>query len=176
MIPNGGEAFGTRVPQIVGLRRGPERAYPSVGERGPQKQRRDMGCMGAEGPSSFGISHLDVEETLDMADTAVRPIPEGYHSLTPTLTIRGAAAAIDFYKRAFGAVEHPRAPAPDGTSVWHADLQIGDSRLMLSDEFPDQGSHAPAATGAVGVSLWLYVEDADAVFQRAVDAGREATR
>jgi uncharacterized glyoxalase superfamily protein PhnB len=106
-----------------------------------------------------------------MADTAVKPIPEGYHSLTPSLTIKGAAAAIDFYKRAFGAIEHSRAIAPDGKSVWHADLQIGDSRLMLTDEFPEQGSHAPAPTGAVGLSIWLYVPDVDAVFERAVDAG-----
>src|SRR5258708_26411206 len=67
MIPNGGEAFGGQVPQIVGLRRGPERAYPSVGERGPQKQDRDMGCMGAEGPSSFGITHLVLQRGLSVA-------------------------------------------------------------------------------------------------------------
>jgi len=109
-----------------------------------------------------------------MADSAVNPIPEGFHSLTPSLTVRGAAEAIEFYKRAFGAVEHSRAIAPDGKSVWHADLQIGDSRLMLTDEFPDQGSLAPAKSGAVGVAIWLYVADVDAVFQRAVQAGAKS--
>jgi PhnB protein len=101
----------------------------------------------------------------------VKPIPEGYRSLTPSLTVDGAAAAIDFYKRAFGAVENSRAIAPDGQKVWHADLQIGDSRLMLSDAFPEQGATAPDPSGAVGFSIWLYVEDVDAVFARAVEAG-----
>ena len=101
----------------------------------------------------------------------VKPIPEGFHSLTPALTVNDAAGAIEFYKRAFGAVELSRATAPDGVGVWHADLRIGDSRLMLSDAFPEQGSHAPDASGAVGFAIWLYVEDVDAVVQRAVDAG-----
>jgi len=104
---------------------------------------------------------------------AASPIPEGYHSLTPSLTVRGAAGAIDFYKRAFGAVELSRAVAPDGQRLWHAELQIGDSRLMLSDEFPEQGGQAPAPSGAVGFSIWLYVEDVDAVFKRALEAGAE---
>jgi uncharacterized glyoxalase superfamily protein PhnB len=106
-----------------------------------------------------------------VAGSAVKPIPEGYHSLTPSLTVRGAARAIEFYGRAFGAVEVSRAVAPDGKSLWHAELQIGDSRLMLTDEMPDMGSHAPPASGAVGFSVWLYVEDVDAVFERAVAAG-----
>lgn len=108
-----------------------------------------------------------------MADK-VNPIPEGFHSLTPALTVDDAAGAIEFYKRAFGAVEVSRATAPDGVKVWHADLRIGDSRLMLSDAFPEQGSHAPARSGAVGFAIWLYVEDVDAVFQRAVEAGARA--
>jgi len=109
-----------------------------------------------------------------MADSAVKHIPEGFHTLTPSLTVRGAAAAIDFYKRAFGAVEVSRAMAPDGKSVWHCELRIGDSPLMLTDEFPDQGSHAPAASGAIGLSIWMYVDDVDAVFARAVAAGAES--
>jgi len=109
-----------------------------------------------------------------MADSKVNPIPEGYHSLTPSLTVRGATDAIEFYKRAFGAVEKSRALAPDGKRLWHADLQIGDSRLMLTDEMPEMGGHAPAATGAVGFSVWLYVEDVDAVFDRAVKAGAKS--
>ena len=102
---------------------------------------------------------------------SVRPIPEGYHSVTPALLVRGAAEAIDFYTRAFGARELGRMPAPDGQRIWHAELQIGDARLMLADEFPEMGGHAPESLGGTPVSLHLYVEDADAVIQRAVDAG-----
>ena len=109
-----------------------------------------------------------------MADSTVDPIPEGYHSLTPSLTVRGATDAIEFYKRAFGAVEKSRALAPDGKRLWHAELQIGDSRLMLTDEMPEMGGHAPAPTGAVGFSVWLYVEDVDAVFDRAIEAGAKS--
>ena len=102
---------------------------------------------------------------------SVRPIPEGYHSVTPALLVRGAAQAIDFYTRAFGARELGRMPAPDGQRIWHAELQIGDARLMLADEFPDMGGHAPESLGGTPVSLHLYLEDADAAVQRAVDAG-----
>lgn len=108
-----------------------------------------------------------------MADSKVTPIPEGYHSLTPSLTVRDAAGAIDFYKRAFGAIELSRANAPDGTKMWHAALQIGDSRLMLSDAYPEQGAHAPEPSGAVGFAIWLYVPDVDAVFRRAIEAGAQ---
>ena len=102
----------------------------------------------------------------------VQPIPEGYHSLTPALIVHNAAAAIEFYKRAFGAQELARMPAPDGPHIWHAELQIGDSRLMLGDEFPEMGEcRAPTSLGGTATSLHLYVEDADAVFQRAVEAG-----
>jgi PhnB protein len=101
----------------------------------------------------------------------VRPIPEGYHSVTPALLVRGGAQAIDFYTRAFGARELGRMPAPDGQRIWHAELQIGDARLMLADEFPDMGGHAPESLGGTPVCLHLYVEDADAAVQRAVDAG-----
>ena len=112
-----------------------------------------------------------------MTDTAtaaqvVRPIPEGYHTLNPTLVVRNGAEAIEFYKRAFGAQELGRMTSPDGKAIWHAELQIGDSRLMLSDEFPEMSdSHSPKTLGGTASSIHLYVEDADAVFQRAVDAG-----
>ncbi len=103
---------------------------------------------------------------------AVRQIPEGYHTLTPALIVHNAAEAIEFYKRAFGAQELGRMAAPDGQRVWHAELQIGDSRLMLGDEFPDMGDcRAPTSLGGTTTSIHLYVEDADAVFQRALDAG-----
>jgi PhnB protein len=114
---------------------------------------------------------------VDQAAAAgsVQPIPEGFHTLTPSLTVHNAAEAIEFYKRAFGAEEISRAPAPDGRRIWHADLKIGDSRLMLNDEFPDMGGRAPRSLGGTPTSFHLYVRDADAVFQRAVEAGAKVT-
>ena len=102
---------------------------------------------------------------------SARPIPDGYHTLTPALTVRGAAQAIEFYVRAFGARELGRMAAPDGLQIWHAELQIGDSRLMLADEFPDMGGQAPDSLGGTPVTMHLYVEDADAFVERAVGAG-----
>jgi PhnB protein len=100
------------------------------------------------------------------------PIPHNYHSVTPSLTVHNAAEAIEFYKRAFGAEEVARMAAPDGNGIWHAELKIGDSHVMLNDEFPDMGTdRAPRTLGGTTVNLHLYVTDADAVFQRAVDAG-----
>jgi uncharacterized glyoxalase superfamily protein PhnB len=100
------------------------------------------------------------------------PIPAGYHAITPHLVIKGAAEAIEFYKRAFGAEELCRMPWP-GTNgqpkVGHAELQIGDSRLFLADEFPDYGSVGPSDNSPV--TIHLYVTDADAAFARAVEAG-----
>ncbi len=101
---------------------------------------------------------------------AVKPIPEGYHSVTPYLICRGAAAAIEFYKKAFGARELFRMPAPDG-KIGHAELQIGSSRIMLADEHPEMGAKSPATLGGAGNSYMLYVEDCDAVFHAALAAG-----
>ena len=100
----------------------------------------------------------------------VRAIPEGMHSLTPHLICRGAAEAIDFYARAFGAVELVRLPGPDGR-LMHATLRIGDANLMLVDEMPEWGALGPLALGGTAVTLHLYVDDVDASFQRAVAAG-----
>jgi len=100
------------------------------------------------------------------------PIPAGYHALTPHLVIKGAADAIEFYKRAFGAEELGRMPMPGGDGqprIGHAELQIGDSRLFLADEFPEWGSTGP--NGSSPVTIHLYVTDADAAFARAVEAG-----
>jgi PhnB protein len=98
----------------------------------------------------------------------VKPVPEGYHTVTPYLVVDGANAAIDFYRRAFGATERVRMPGPDG-KLMHAEIQIGDSMVMLSD--PVMGGKSPKALGGNATSLMIYVPDVDALFKRAVDAG-----
>jgi PhnB protein len=101
---------------------------------------------------------------------AVRPIPEGYHTLTPYLAVEDAARAIEFYKDAFGADEIHRMPGPDG-SIAHAELQIGDSKVMLSDPFPQSNVRPPSERGGPTASVFMYVDDADAVFEQAQTAG-----
>jgi PhnB protein len=101
---------------------------------------------------------------------AVKPVPEGYHSITPYLIINGAAAAIDFYKRAFGATELMRMPTPDG-KIGHAEIRIGDSTIMLADETPEMGHRSPTSLGGAGVSLMIYLDDVDETFKRATAAG-----
>jgi PhnB protein len=101
----------------------------------------------------------------------VKAVPDGYHTLTPQLVVRGAARAIDFYKHVFGAEEVMRMTAPDGQSISHAEIRIGNSPLMLSDEFPEWGSRAPESSESQPFGLFLYVEDVDVVFERAVAAG-----
>jgi len=105
----------------------------------------------------------------------VKAIPDGYHSIQPYLHIRGAAQAIDFYKKAFGARERFRMAQPDGL-IGHAELEFGDSVIMLSDEFPERGVHGPAHFGGSPASLMFYVEDCDAVYQRALAAGAKSRR
>lgn len=102
---------------------------------------------------------------------AVEPIPEGYHTVTPALTIRGAGKAIDFYKKAFGAKLLDRVDGPDGKSVMHAALQIGDSRIFLGDEMPGMGCRSPETLGGTHSSIYLYVKDVDDAVKKAVDAG-----
>lgn len=101
---------------------------------------------------------------------SVKAIPDGYHTLTPYMTVRDAARAIEFYKQAFGAVEKGVMKGPDG-KVMHAELRIGDSLFMLADEFPQYGSLSPLSTGGSGMGLHIYVEDVDSAFDRAVKAG-----
>jgi uncharacterized glyoxalase superfamily protein PhnB len=108
-------------------------------------------------------------------EPAVSPIPEGYHTITPYLVVNGAADAIEFYTRAFGAIEIDRATTPDGTKIMNASIQIGDSRIMLNDEFPEMNCKGPLSLGGSPFNLHLYVEDADAVFERAVAAGATVT-
>jgi len=101
------------------------------------------------------------------------PIPQGFHTVTPFLVLRNAATGLEFYKRAFGAEEVECVTGPGG-KIMHAEIRIGDSMLMLSDEFPDMGCHSPQALGGTPVSLYLYVRDVDALFKQAVAAGASA--
>ena len=105
----------------------------------------------------------------------VKPIPEGYPQVTPYLCIDGASDALEFYGKVFGATERMRMLGPEGV-VGHAELQTGDSLIMLSDEFPDMGVRSPRSIGGTPVTLSVYVEDVDEVFDRAVQAGANAIR
>jgi PhnB protein len=102
---------------------------------------------------------------------AVKYIPEGHHTLTPHLVIKGAAEAMEFYKKAFGAEEICRMPGPDGKSVMHGEMRIGSSMLYLADEFPEYGALSPKSLGGSGVTIHMYVPDVDATVDRAVKAG-----
>lgn len=106
--------------------------------------------------------------------TGVKPIPPDMHTITPHLVCAGAAEAIEFYKKAFGAIEGSRLPAPDG-KLMHANIRIGDSTLMLVDERPEWDSLGPAALGGSPVTIHLYVEDVDTVMAQAEAAGAQVT-
>ncbi len=103
-----------------------------------------------------------------------KPIPPGFHTITPTLTVRNAAQAIEFYKKALGAEELMRMPSPDG-KIMHAELKIGDSIIFLGDEVPNMGCKSPQTLGGSTGTLYLYVENVDKAFQRAIDAGGKTT-
>jgi PhnB protein len=106
---------------------------------------------------------------------AVKPVPEGYHSVTPYLVCHDAAGAIDFYRQVFGAEELMRMPSPGG-KVGHAELRIGDSTIMLADEHPEVGARSPRTVGGTPVSLMVYVPDVDATFKKALGAGATQDR
>jgi PhnB protein len=105
----------------------------------------------------------------------VKPVPEGYPRITPYLAVAGATDAIDFYSKVFGATERMRMPAPDG-KIGHAELEFGDSLIMLADEFPDMGHRGPKAVGGTPVTISVYVEDVDDVFARALEEGATELR
>jgi PhnB protein len=105
---------------------------------------------------------------------ATKPIPEGYHTVSPYLAVDDAARAIEYYARAFGAKELVRMDGPGGT-IGHAELELGDSRIMLSDPFPQASTRPPKDLGGTSSSVFMYVEDVDAVVKRAVDAGATVT-
>ena len=106
---------------------------------------------------------------------AVKPIPEGYHTATPYLIVREAARAIAFYTQAFGATELMRLPAPNG-KLGHAEIKIGNSPIMLADEFPEMGHRGPQSLGGAAVSILLYVENVDERFSQAIAAGAKALK
>jgi len=105
----------------------------------------------------------------------VKPIPDGYPQVSPYLCVAGANDAIEFYKQVFGATERVRMPAPGG-KVGHAELQLGDSVIMLADEFPEMGNRSPVSIGGSPVTVGVYVEDVDTVFDRAIELGATAER
>ena len=107
--------------------------------------------------------------------TNVQAIPKGYHTLTPYLNIKGAAKAIEFYKRAFGAKVVGKIYMPDGSTIAHAEIEIGDSKIMLAEENEQWGNLSPQTIGGSAVSLCVYVEDVDAVFARAIQEGAKPT-
>jgi uncharacterized glyoxalase superfamily protein PhnB len=108
---------------------------------------------------------------LSRSKTMTKPIPEGYHTITPTFAFKNTRKAIEFYKKAFGATEKYVMPGPDGQGVMHAELKIGDSTIMLGDENPEYSCKSAETLGGSPISLYLYVKDVDAAFERAVSAG-----
>jgi PhnB protein len=105
----------------------------------------------------------------------VKPVPDGYHTVTPYLIVREAAKALEFYAKAFGAKELFRLPGPDG-KIMHAEMQVGDSPIMLADEMPAMAYRSPQSYGGTPVSIMLYVEDVDAFFNRSIAAGAKVQR
>ncbi|HEY5753527.1 MAG TPA: VOC family protein [Chthoniobacterales bacterium] len=124
--------------------------------------------------SSTTIAEKTATGAASATRTKVKPIPDGMPSITPHLVCAGAADAIEFYKKAFNAVELGRLAGPDG-KIMHASVRIGDSVLMLNDEFPDWGALGPKALKGSPVTIHLYVEDVDAAFDQAVSAGAKIT-
>lgn len=105
----------------------------------------------------------------------IKPVPDGFHTLTPNLIVKNASEAIEFYKKAFGAEEIYRDYAPNEKNIIHAELRIGDSIIMLNDEFPSWNVLSPKSIGGSAVTIHMYVDDVDKVFNKAVDAGAKVT-
>jgi PhnB protein len=103
------------------------------------------------------------------------PVPQGYHTVTPYLIVKSAAKAIEFYRQAFGAKELMRFDQPDG-KIGHAEIKIGDSPVMLADEFPDMGFRSPETLGGAGVSMMIYVDNVDRVYSQSISAGAKVLK
>lgn len=134
---------------------------------------RGGGCPVVSGPGRKGDAKMKAARKLTVA---VKPIPEGYHTVTPFLTVRGADRAIEFYRRAFGAEELGRMPGPDGKTIMHAELKIGDSRIFLCDEVPGMECRSPETLGGSPSGIYLYVRDVDDAFKKALNAGATVKR
>jgi PhnB protein len=120
-------------------------------------------------------SRKKVKKTSGAVKKKVEPIPKGYHSISPGLVAKNAVEALEFYKRAFGAKERNRNYMPDGKTLMHAELQLGDSVFMLSEEFPNMKVLSPQTIGGTSVSMYTYVKDVDKAFEQAVSAGGSVT-
>jgi PhnB protein len=134
----------------------------------------DLGVSSGEHFAGLRISIFNLSRFTVMS-TSVQAIPEGFHTATPYLTVKGGRAALDFYERAFGAKQRFLMPGPDGQTVGHAEFVIGNSIFMIADEHPGMNK-SPQTLGGSPISIVLYVEDCDAGFHRAVEAGATATR
>jgi PhnB protein len=134
-------------------------------------------CRRPNGTVGFNRTNVRLASWCDreVLMATVKPIPDGYPQVTPYLCVDGASAAIEFYGQVFGATERMRMPEPDG-KIGHAELQLGESVIMLSDEYPDRGIRGPKTIGGTPVTMSMYVEDVDSVFARAVQAGATALR
>jgi PhnB protein len=151
----------------------------------PRPDSEGDGTLPRRGSSGVGhsIATIPREEVWFRIDSPAegrlqwrqKQVPEGYPNVTPYLCVDGATAAIEFYGKVFGATERMRMPAPEG-KIRHSELQIGDSLVMLSDEFPEMGVRGPKSVGATSVTLSVYVEDVDALFDKAVEAGAKVVR
>jgi len=124
--------------------------------------------LAAQVPGRKGEQVMKAERKLSVA---VKPIPEGYHTITPYLTVREAHRAIEYYRKAFGAEELTRVLGPDGKSVMHSELKIGDSRFFLGEEMPGMECRSPESLGGTASGIYLYVRDVDQVCRKAVEAG-----
>ncbi len=149
-----------------------ESAAGAADESGSAQEMSASGGRLIRLTNKISDSQSNPKESETMAGK-VKPIPDGYHSVTPYLVVRGAAKAIDYYRRAFGAKERVRMDGPGG-KIAHAELDLGDSVIMLGDEDPGQGASSPQTIGGTAVHIFLYVEDVDATFQQAVKAGAKA--
>jgi uncharacterized glyoxalase superfamily protein PhnB len=128
----------------------------------------------AGGAPAFNIVPYHITQKEAAMAPKVNPLPQGYHTVTPNLIVDNSARALEFYQKAFGAEETVRMPGPGG-SILHAEMRLGDSIFMLHDEMPDMGGKSPKAYGGTPVSFYVYVEDVDAAWKRAVDAGAKPT-
>jgi uncharacterized glyoxalase superfamily protein PhnB len=157
-----GRALRLRVPQGLCVQ---------ADARPADQRRRRVIALRLESGLSRSSPTLSPRITMNKA----KPIPDGFHTITPHLVVKDGSKAIDFYKKAFGAEELGRHPGPDGKSIMHALLKVGDSMIMLNDECPEMGARGPLAVGGTSVTLSLYVQDADKAFDRAVKAGAKVT-